>query len=525
MLTRDLALAGRYRIDRECGRGGMAHVYRATDTVLGRTVAVKVLNPDFAADPSFVERFRREARAAARLNHPNVVAVFDTGSDGDLHFIVMEFVEGRSLAEVLATDGPPEPARAAAIAEGIADALSFAHANGLVHRDVKPANVMITPAGQVKVMDFGIARLATAHTITQTSTVFGTAAYLAPEQAQGLRVDGRADVYALGVVLYEMLAGRVPFRADSALAVASKHVLEQPEPPSAVRPGVPAGLEAVTLRALEKDPGDRYHGAAEMAAALRASTATATAAGPAGAVAAGSPTEPIAEGPATAVIPDRTEVLPPARSGTHAAPRRRVRFAPVVALVVIVAVVAVLAAALLGGSPAPKALGSHSKGAAPSHHASPSAPPSAPATSAPATSAPPATSGPGSSGIVGPATAVASAISATLASGSIDDHTAADLQHSLEQATERYAQQGDLEHALQDIADAKDHLASDVEHGAVTPQAAVVIGTAFDQLAAAMQSAPPSPGPAGSAGPAKPPKPPGHHDHGHGDGQGGDGGD
>ncbi len=523
MLTRDLALAGRYRIDREVGRGGMAHVYRATDTVLGRVVAVKVLNPGSASDPSFVERFRREARAAARLNHPNVVAVFDTGSDGDIHFIVMELVEGRSLAEVLAADGPLEPAPAATIAEGIADALSFAHANGLVHRDVKPANVMLTSAGQVKVMDFGIARLATSNTITQASTVFGTAAYLAPEQAQGLRVDGRADVYALGVVLYEMLAGRVPFRADTALAVASKHVLERPEPPSAVRPGIPTGLEAVALRALEKDPGDRYRSAAEMAAALRASAsnASATATGPAGeggAVAVGSPAERTAGGHATAVMSDRAEVLPPTRRGTHAAPRRRGRWvAPVVALAVLGAAVAVLAAAILGGNPAPKALGSHSNGVgAPSHHASPVAAPSAPATSAP-----PATSGPGSSTVVGPATAVASAIEAAVASGSIDDHTAADLQHSLEQAVERYAQHGDLEHALQDIASAKDHLAKDVEHGAVTPQAAVVIGTAFDQLAAAMQSAPPTSGPGGQPGP------PDHHDHGHdhGNGQGGDGGD
>jgi serine/threonine-protein kinase len=428
----------------------------------------------------------------------------------------MEFVEGRSLAQVLAADGPLEPARAAAIAEGIAEALSFAHANGLVHRDVKPANVMITPAGQVKVMDFGIARLATSHTITQTSTVFGTAAYLAPEQAQGLRVDGRADVYALGVVLYEMLAGRVPFRADSALAVASKHVLEQPEPPSAVRPGVPAGLEAVALRALAKDPGDRYQSAAEMAAALRNDTG-------AGAVVTGPPTEPIAEAqapaPATAVLADRTAVLPPVRRGTHAAPGRRGRrVAPVLVLAVLAVVGAVLAAALLGGNPAPRPLGIHSKRAG--HHASPAAPSGAPATSAPVTSAPPATSGPGTSTFVGAANTVASAIDAALASGSIDDHTAADLGHSLDEATKRYAQDGDLEHALAEIASAKDHLARDVEHGSATPQAAAVIGAAFDQLATAMQSAPPTSGP---------PAPPGHHDHGHGhgndNGQGGDGGD
>ncbi|HEY7280899.1 MAG TPA: protein kinase [Actinomycetota bacterium] len=520
MLTRDIALAGRYRIDREIGRGGMAHVYRATDTVLGRTVAVKVLNPDYASDPSFVERFRREARAAARLNHPNVVAVFDTGSDGDLHFIVMELVDGRSLAEVLGDEGPLDPERAAAIAEGIAEGLSFAHAGGLVHRDVKPANVMITPPGRVKVMDFGIARLATANTITHASTVFGTAAYLAPEQAQGRRVDARADVYALGVVLYEMLVGRVPFRADSALAVASKHVLEPPEAPSAVRTGIPAELEAVTLRALAKDPGDRYRGAGEMAAALR------------GAAVAGPPTAPLADDVATAVLPERTEAPPPVRRATHAAPRRRRRWAaPVVAVVIVAAVLAVLAAAVLNGPPRPKAPGTHTKhSGAPSHRASAAPPPSTPSTGAPGTSAPPATP---PSSVDAAAAAVASTISTALDSRSIDDHVAADLGRSLDDAVHRYRQDGDLEHALHEIASAKDHLAKAVDHDDATPQAAVAIGAAFDRLAAAMQSGAPTSGPPGPPAPGGPPGPgpgpkPGH-DHGpgpgKGDDQGGDGGD
>ena len=507
MLTRDLALAGRYRIDREIGRGGMAHVYRGTDEVLGRTVAVKVLNPEYASDPTFVERFRREARAAAGLNHPNVVAVFDTGSDGDLHFIVMEFVEGSTLAELLAAEGPLDPGRAAGIAASIADALSFAHANGLVHRDVKPANVMITPDGHVKVMDFGIARLATSHTITQTSTVFGTAAYLAPEQAQGERVDGRADVYALGVVLYEMLTGRVPFVAETPLAVASKHVFERPEPPSAVRPGLPEAVESVAMRALEKDPAERYPDAAGMAAALRSAASGIDATVPLGAPA------------ATAPMGGSTEVLPPVRRGSHAAPRRRPRWLlPLVAALVVLLAAAVVAAAFGGGKPARLA---HKPGPTkPPVHAShrPTAQPSAlfptspPATSAPPTSAPPTTA-PTTPGVADALAAAQSAVQDALSSGGIDDHAANDLQHALDEAQKRY-DDGRVDDALGQLSEAKDKLAEAVAHQDATPEAAIAINGAIDQLSMAMTVEPPT-------DPGSPP--PGHgpgsgHDHGHGDG-------
>jgi len=516
MLTRDLALGGRYRIDVQVGRGGMAHVYRATDTVLGRTVAVKVLNPDYASDPAFVERFRREARAAARLNHPNVVAVFDTGSDGDLHYIVMELVEGTTLADVLSADGPLDPARAASIAERIAEALAFAHSNGLVHRDVKPANVMITPAGQVKVMDFGIARLATAHTITQTSTVFGTAAYLAPEQAQGERVDGRADVYALGVVLYEMLAGRVPFEADSALAVASKHVFEEPEPPSSVRPGVPAPLEAVTMRALEKDPAKRYQDAGGMAAALRAAAPTVPVDGVA---ASGGDTVPIAP-TGTAVMDERTEVLPPPRGGAHAAPRSRRGW-----LVAVIAGAALLAAVLLvaflgngrHGRVTPPFLRSHSKqGTHATHRPSQDASPP-PATSAPPTTAP-ATTGATSSatlGIDGATTALSTAVSDALTTGAIDDHTASDLAHAIGEAQHRYVE-GDLPGALDQLSHAKDAIGKAVDKGDATAAAGAVISSAIDGLAQAMSATPPpSDQPGGGPGKEKD-----KHDHGHGNDEG-----
>jgi len=257
-------LGERYDVLASAGAGGMAQVYRGTDTVLNRTVAIKVLGPQYAQDEGFVERFRREAQAAARLNHPNVVSVFDTGSDGPVHYIVMEYVAGRTLAEVLKAEGHLMPERAAEIAAQVATALSFAHAAGIVHRDVKPGNIMITPSGEVKVMDFGIARAASSEPLTQTATVLGTASYLSPEQAQGGAVDARSDIYSLGVVLYESLTGAPPFQADSPVAVAYKHVQEQPVPPSQVVPGIPPDIEAIVLKAMAKNPANRYATAAEM---------------------------------------------------------------------------------------------------------------------------------------------------------------------------------------------------------------------------------------------------------------------
>jgi beta-lactam-binding protein with PASTA domain/tRNA A-37 threonylcarbamoyl transferase component Bud32 len=257
-------LGGRYRLEASIGTGGMAQVYRGVDTTLDRTVAIKILAPQFARDPSFVDRFRREAQAAARLNHPNIVNVYDTGVDGETNYIVMEYVEGRTLAEYLASGGRLAPTRAAAIAEKVAEALAAAHAQGVIHRDIKPANIMVTRDGRVKVMDFGIARLvAGPDTVEQTAAVLGTAAYLSPEQAQGQTVDARSDLYSLGVVLYEMLAARPPFTGDSAMAVAYKHVQETPPPPSSLNQDVPPPLDAVVMRALAKNPANRYQSAGE----------------------------------------------------------------------------------------------------------------------------------------------------------------------------------------------------------------------------------------------------------------------
>jgi len=262
-------LGERYQLEEELGSGGMATVYRGTDRVLGRTVAVKVLAPNYARDQAFVARFRREAQAAARMNHPGVVNVYDTGSDDGTHFIVMEYVQGRTLAEILKTEGRLMPDRAAEIGEDVAAALTFAHQQGIVHRDIKPANIMITTTGDVKVMDFGIARAITSgDTLTQTATVLGTATYLSPEQAQGEPVDARSDIYSLGVVLYEMFTGQPPFAGDSAVSVAYKHVREEPTLPTQLDSTIPVGLEAVTLKALAKNPANRYQSAEELRADL-----------------------------------------------------------------------------------------------------------------------------------------------------------------------------------------------------------------------------------------------------------------
>ena len=251
-------LAGRYDLGESIGRGGMAKVFKATDTRLDRVVAIKVLAPELAGDQAFVGRFQREALAAARLNHPNIVSVYDSGSVGDVHFLVMEYVQGRTLAEVLSQDGRLLPERAMEIAESVASALAAAAAAGIVHRDIKPGNIMITPRGDVRVMDFGIARMDSQQTVAQTQAVMGTASYLSPEQAQGGPVDARSDIYSLGVVLYEMLTGRTPFQGDTAVAVAMQHVQDQPVPPSQVATGIPAALDSIVLRALAKNPANRY---------------------------------------------------------------------------------------------------------------------------------------------------------------------------------------------------------------------------------------------------------------------------
>jgi serine/threonine-protein kinase len=271
-------LAGRYRVDELIGRGGMASVYRGYDVTLGREVALKILKRELAEDAAFRTRFRLEAQAASRMAHPAIVRVFDAGEgtetapDGSVHpvpFIVMELVHGMLLKDIIAR-GPMSPADAARYADGILEALEYSHRAGVVHRDIKPGNVMVTAAGQVKVMDFGIARAVSdsSSTVAETTTILGTAAYFSPEQAKGEPVDARADLYSTGVVLYEMLTGRQPFRGETPVAVAYQHVSETPTPPTDLVEDLPRGLDAVVLRALAKDPYQRYQDAPAFRAAI-----------------------------------------------------------------------------------------------------------------------------------------------------------------------------------------------------------------------------------------------------------------
>ncbi len=273
-MTTPQHLSDRYELGEILGFGGMSEVHLARDVRLHRDVAVKVLRADLARDPSFYLRFRREAQNAAALNHPAIVAVYDTGeaetAAGPLPYIVMEYVNGVTLRDIVHTDGPMPPTRAIEVIADACQALNFSHQHGIIHRDVKPANIMISTTNAVKVMDFGIARALadSGNSVTQTAAVIGTAQYLSPEQARGDSVDARSDVYSLGCVLYEMLTGEPPFVGDSPVAVAYQHVREDPVPPSRRYEGISADLDAVVLKALAKNPENRYQTAAEMRADL-----------------------------------------------------------------------------------------------------------------------------------------------------------------------------------------------------------------------------------------------------------------
>jgi serine/threonine-protein kinase len=261
-------LAGRYELDEIVGQGGMATVYRAHDQALGRDVALKVLRDQYAADPEFVERFDREARGAARLAHPNVVDIYDVGSDDGMRYLVMELVEGENLKRLIRRSAPLPPALVIRLGREIAAALDYAHRRGLIHRDVKPQNVLIDAEGHAKLTDFGIVEAAGSAALTETGTVLGTAQYMAPEQARGRSVGPPSDIYSLGVVLYEMATGRLPFEGETPLAIALRHVQDEPTPPRRLNPSLPPALEAAILRAMAKDPARRYPSAAALAEEL-----------------------------------------------------------------------------------------------------------------------------------------------------------------------------------------------------------------------------------------------------------------
>ena len=264
----DRVLGGRYTVQDKIGTGGMAIVYRGLDEVLGRTVAIKTMLPQYAADPSFAARFKQEAQAAAALQSPYIVAVYDWGKDGDTYYIAMEFLRGTDLKSGIRKHGALDGKKVAQIGSQIAQALSVAHRHDIIHRDIKPQNIMVQPDGNIKVMDFGIARAKNSH-LTQDNSVLGTAHYVSPEQTQGKDLGPTTDIYSLGIVMYEAATGKLPFDGDDAISVALKQVNEQPVPPSQVNPAVDAALESIILKCMQKDPADRFQTADELYHVLR----------------------------------------------------------------------------------------------------------------------------------------------------------------------------------------------------------------------------------------------------------------
>jgi serine/threonine-protein kinase len=328
----DSVFDGRYRIIRKLGAGGMANVYLAEDQELGRRVAIKILDDRHAADDSFIERFRREAKNAAGLSHPNIVSIYDRGEAEGTYYIAMEYLAGRSLKELIVSRGPTPIRIAIDYTRQMLAALGFAHRNGIVHRDIKPHNVVVDADGRLKVTDFGIARSG-ASQMTEVGSIIGTAQYLSPEQARGAPVDQRSDVYSVGIVLYEMLTGKVPFTGDTPLEIAMKHLSEVPVPPSEIRDDVPDDLDLIVLRALAKDPDDRYQTAEEMDADLAlvqrglsvpTETADAATAVLAGAGISGAPTI-IAPRPTQVAPPQPPPRTPPAAYYGYEGPPRRSR--------------------------------------------------------------------------------------------------------------------------------------------------------------------------------------------------------
>jgi eukaryotic-like serine/threonine-protein kinase len=361
-VTQPRLLGGRYELDGVVGRGGMAEVYRARDIRLDRIVAIKTLRADLARDQTFQARFRREAQSAASLNHPSIVAVYDTGEDMmtgiPVPYIVMEFVDGRTVRDLLQDGHRLLPERSLEIIDGVLRALDYSHQAGIVHRDIKPGNVMVTRNGDVKVMDFGIARAMSdaQATMTQTAQVIGTAQYLSPEQARGERVDSRSDLYSTGCLLYELLTGRPPFTGDSPVAIAYQHVRENPIPPSRVDPDVPPWADAIVLKAMAKSPADRYQTAADMRADLQRAASGMP-------VSAALPTRmdmypvPQPGGTAATMVAGQTSQIPPAQYGYGGGEYQRghgggrgYRWLPwVLGLVLVIGVVAGVAYYLLAG--------------------------------------------------------------------------------------------------------------------------------------------------------------------------------
>ncbi|NMC28264.1 MAG: Stk1 family PASTA domain-containing Ser/Thr kinase, partial [Syntrophomonadaceae bacterium] len=257
-------LGGRYELLEIIGEGGMSTVYKARDRVLDRIVAVKILRSEFASDKGFVEKFKSEALAVASFSHPNIVNIYDVGQENDVHYIVMEFVDGKTLKEIIREQAPLSVAQAVNIAVGVCDGVHHAHEKGIIHRDIKPHNILITEQGMVKVADFGIARAISTSTITYGKNIVGSVHYFSPEQARGEGINRTTDIYSIGCVLFEMLTGKVPFNADSPITVALRHIHDEPPSPRSINPDIPEELEAIIFKAMAKDPGKRFQSAQEM---------------------------------------------------------------------------------------------------------------------------------------------------------------------------------------------------------------------------------------------------------------------
>lgn len=483
-------LAGRYELAEVIGRGGMGTVYRAVDLVLGRPVAVKLL-PGLLADqdPINVARFEREARAAAALNHPAVVAVYDTGADETARFIVMELIPGRSLDAILRDQGPLDPDRAAGIAARVADALAAAHAAGIVHRDIKPANVMVAEDGTVKVLDFGIARVMDATTLTQNASVLGTAAYMAPEQALGKPADERSDIYSLGCVLYALLAGHPPFSGDGAAAILNQHANIAPPTLRHENGRVSPELNALVMQMLAKSPDERAWTAAQVRDQLTLPS--------------GCPSATPAVTTTTARLRQTTATRPLPRAARRRDRRWLILAGGLAALVLVIALVA-----LASGGGSPHATTNTRHGTTASTAPTPKTPTTATASTTPATSTPAtALSRAAQPPTVSAAAGALSALSTEdVQSGTIDQHAARQITNALSDILNSY-QMGNTTDAQHQLADLTQQIAMLQQKGQITSAAAPALNTAVAYLGAALASAPP---PMTQTPGGQPAEPPGH---------------